>query len=803
MKRFIKILWCVIGGLFAVCLFFVLGVEWGFIGNMPKLDELENPVNRYASQVVTADGKSMGMYSRNENRVFVGYDSIAPAVIDALIAVEDTRYFDHSGVDVRSLGRAIVKRGFMGQKEAGGGSTITQQLAKQLYTEQAQNSFHRMLQKPIEWIIAIELERRYTKEEIITMYLNYFDFLHNAKGLRTAAKVYFNTTPSKLTVPEAATLVGMCQNPSYFNPISHNERCRERRNVVFQKMVKAGTLTQEECDEYSKLPLDMKRFQRISFKEGCAPYVREYLRRIMMADEPVRSDYVKKNAKGTDLQKQNDLYRIDSLAWATDPLYGWCKKNHKADGSNYDIYSDGLKIYTTIDSRMQKYAEEAMYEHVVKRLQPAFDHQKAGNPKFPYVRSTPAATVQANINRAIRQSERFRILKAAGWSTDDIRKNFDKPVRMKVFTYDQGEVEVEMTPRDSIRYYKSFLRSGMMSIDPHTGYVKAYVGGLDFDHFQYDMCMVGRRQVGSTMKPFVYTLAMEDGRKPSDKIPCRLHAYYDPETGFWWKPTNGASRGGGEVTLKWGLSQSNNFAAAEIMWETDPTGVGLMSLLNELGIIPPGQVVSAIMALGASEITVGEMASAYTMFVNEGVRSAPTLVTKIEDSEGNVVARFAPRYHEVIKTSSSHNMIDMMRGVVDAGTGRGVHSYVHGPVAGKTGTTNNNADAWFIGCVPRLVTACWVGGEERDIHFNSMAYGQGAKAALPIWGLYMRKVYNDSSLGYKEGEPFTQLASLTPVEGSKEEAVEGITTEDLLMSRFKTKALPKPTTPAQGKGRAR
>ena len=748
MRRVVKILWSLIGGGVLLLVMFVLFVEWGWIGNMPDMDDLESPINRYASQIVTADGKSMGTYSRGENRIFVGYDSIAPAVIDALVAVEDQRFFEHSGIDTRSVGRAVVKRGVMRQKEAGGGSTITQQLAKQLYSGRARNSFHRLLQKPIEWIIAIELERHYTKEEIITMYLNYFDFLHNAVGIRTAAKVYFGTTPAKLTVPQAATLVGMCKNPSYYNPVRHNERCRERRNLVMQQMVDAGALTQEECDSYSETPLSMEKFRRVNHRDGRAPYLREHLRRIMMAKKPERDDYA---------SWQKDEFVLDSIAWENDPLYGWCNKNFKADGTPYDIYSDGLKIHTTIDSRMQEYAEQAMNEHVAKHLQPIFNHQKQGNPKFPYVTETPVAVVQLNINRAIRQSDRFRRLKDAGWDIADIRKNFDKAVPMKVFTYSRGVVDTLMTPRDSIKYYKSFLRSGMMSIDPHTGYVKAYVGGLDFEHFQYDMCAQGRRQVGSTMKPFVYTLAMEDGRDPNDLVPNRRKGYPNGYGGYW-SPNNGSmARYGAMVSLKWGLSQSNNWVTAEVMYQTDPMGVGLTSLLHELGINPPRLKPSIVMCLGSCEITVCEMASAYTAFANEGVYCPPIFVSKIEDNAGNVVAEFKPRFHEVIKASSSHNMIDMLRGVVDAGTGRRVRAYVQGPVAGKTGTTNNNADGWFIGFVPNLITACWVGGEDRDIRMNSMTYGQGAAAALPIWGIYMRKVFNDPNLpDYKEGEEFTE-----------------------------------------------
>lgn len=715
-------------------------IREGWIGYMPPLDELQSPISKYASQIITSDGKVIGTWSRNENRIFVDYDSISPYVFQALVATEDVRFYEHSGIDVRALGRAIVKRGLLRHHEAGGGSTITQQLAKQLYSSTTESTTRRLMQKPIEWVIAVELERHYTKEEILTLYLNYFDFLHNAVGIKTAAQVYFNKQPRDLTITEAATLIGMCKNPSYFNPVREPERCRERRNVVLHQMLKAGYITDAEYAEHCEKPLALN-FHRVDHKDGQAAYLREYLRRIMMAKEPNKADY---------RAWQQQQYYADSLAWAKDPLYGWCNKNFKKDGTPYDIYVDGLKVYTTIDSRMQRYAEEAVRGHVGLYLQKQFEKERASSPNFPYASSLSSADVKRSLQRAMQQTDRYRLMKQAGASDEEIQKAFNTPVQMTIFTY-QGEKDVQMTPMDSIRYYKSFLRSGLVSIDPSNGYVKAYVGGLDYTHFQYDMAMVGRRQVGSTMKPFVYTMAMEDGYTPNSTILNVQRTY-----GGWTPRNSSRSRYGEAVTLKWGLSQSNNWITAELMYQIDPYGTRLVDYLHEFGVANNQIYPSLPLCLGACEITVGEMASAYTAFVNKGIRCAPILVTKIEDDQGNIVAEFTPRMSEVISEQTSYKMLDMMQAVIDQGTGRRLRSKydIKGQIAGKTGTTNENSDGWFMGCVPRLVTACWVGGEERSIHFASMAMGQGASSALPIWAYYMKKIYRDHSLGYKDTEEF-------------------------------------------------
>lgn len=719
------------------------GVKDGKIGYMPPLDELQSPISKYASQVISADGEVLGTWSRKENRVFVGYDSISSYLFDALIATEDVRFYEHSGVDARAVVRAVVKRGLLRDESAGGGSTITQQLAKQLYSSVAESTFERLMQKPIEWVIAIELEKFYTKEEILTLYLNYFDFLHNAVGIKTAAKVYFNKHPKDLDILEAATLVGMCKNPSYYNPVRHNERCRERRNVVLSQMVKAGFLTEVAKDSLREKPLELK-FRRVDHKDGAATYLREYLRRILMASHPEKKDY---------FEWQMQQYYVDSLSWENDPLYGWCKKHKKRDGSYYDIYTDGLKVYVTVDSRMQKYAEQAVRSHM-KGLQVIFDKQKKTSRNFPYSSDLSAATVKKLLDRSMSQSDRYRALKAEGASAAMIRKSFDTPVQMSVFTYD-GEVDTVMTPMDSIRYYKKFLRAGLVSIEPATGRVKAYVGGVDYTNFQYDMAMVGRRQVGSTVKPFVYAMAMEDGYSPQDTILNVQRTYY--VSGQPWTPRNsGSARIGEPVTLRWGLSRSNNWITAELMYRTDPTGTRLASLLRYFGVANRDLYPSIAMCLGTSDITAAEMASAYTAFVNKGIRCAPLLVSRIEDNQGNVLEEFHPRMNEVISEESAYKMLDMMQAVINEGTGGGVRRRgIKGPVAGKTGTTNSNSDAWFIGCVPRLVTSCWVGGEERDIHFNSMTYGQGAAAALPMWTKYMSSIYADSRLNYSQNEQFS------------------------------------------------
>lgn len=738
-KTFVRILW---GTLCAVIVFLAVSftsIWFGWIGYMPDLEDLQNPISRYASQIYSVDGKILGTYNMNrENRVHVDYDGISPYLVQALVATEDERFYDHSGIDFIALTRAVVKRGILGQKSAGGGSTITQQLAKQLYSATAKSTLERLLQKPIEWVIAVKLERFYTKEEIITMYLNYFDFLHNAVGIKTAADVYFDKDPKNLTLTESATLIGLCKNPSYFNPVRYPERCTDRRNVVLGQMLKAGYLTNEEYQKAHDEPLALN-FHRVDHKDGIATYFREFLRQYIMAQKPTLEDYPSWNRV---------QFTIDSLAWETDPLYGWCNKNHKKNGEPYNVYTDGLKIFTTIDSRMQKYAEEAVLKHVGNYLQPAFTKENRTKPNAPFTNALTAAEVKGILNRSIRQSERYRAMKEQGATESEIQKAFRTPVEMSVFTY-HGDVDTVMTPLDSIRYIKSFLRSGFVSMDPHNGAVKAYVGGVDFTHFTYDMATQGRRQVGSTIKPFLYALSMSNGMSPCDVAPNVQRSYGN------WTPRNGSrSRYGQMVTLKWGLAQSNNWISAYLMGRINPQD--FLRILRDFGINTYGVYPSIVLCLGPNEASVCEMVSAYTTFANHGIHCSPMFVSKIEDNEGNVIATFQPRMNEVISEESAYKMLEMLKAVMDGGTGsRMRYKYkVECDMGGKTGTTNRNADAWFMGFTPSLVSGCWVGGEDRDIHFDSTRMGQGANMALPIWAYYMKKVFADRSLGYDPNEKF-------------------------------------------------
>ena len=742
-RNFITLLWTILFSVIGFILVAFVAIWFGWIGYMPDFEDLQNPISRYASQVYSTDGKVIGTYNMNrENRVAVSYAHLSPHLTNALVATEDERFYEHSGIDFIALMRAIVKRGILQQHSAGGGSTITQQLAKQLYSETAHSSLERLFQKPIEWIIAVKLERNFTKEEIIAMYLNYFDFLHNAVGIKTAAKTYFNKDPKNLNVNESAMLIGLCKNPSLYNPVRYPERCLERRNVVLSQMLKVGYLTQADYDRYSQQPIELN-FHRIDHKDGSAPYFREFLRQYMMAKKPSIDDYPSWNKK---------QYHIDSITWETDPLYGWCNKNVKKNGEPYNVYTDGLRIYTTIDSRMQQYAEEAVYEHVSKTLQPTFNREKRGKRNAPFSDNITAKQVRDIINRSIKQSERYRVMRENGSSDEEIRRAFDTPVEMTVFTY-HGDVDTVMTPTDSIRYYKSLLRAGFMSMDPMTGAVKAYVGGVDYYHFQYDMCMGGRRQVGSTIKPYLYSMAMENGFSPCDVEPNVQRTYI--VAGKAWTPRNGSrARYGQMVTLKWGLAQSNNWISAYLMSKMSPSG--FVQLLNRYGINNPDIHPSMALCLGPCEVSVGEMVSAYTAFVNHGIRCAPMFVSRIEDSDGNVIATFQPVTNEVISEESSFKMIELLKGVVEGGTaGRLRYRYnIDAEMGGKTGTTNNNSDAWFMGVTPQLVSGCWVGGEDRDIHFSSTNTGQGAAVALPIWAIFMKKVYADKSLSISPNAKF-------------------------------------------------
>lgn len=750
-RKFIHFLWWLLASLVGFALVAFIMIWNGWIGYMPPIEDLQNPIDRSATQVYSSDGKVLGTWNADrENRIVIPYSKLSPYLVQALVATEDVRFYDHSGIDFIALGRAIVKRGLLGQVNAGGGSTITQQLAKQLYSGKAHSTLERLFQKPIEWVIAIKLERYYTKEEIIALYLNYFDFLHNAVGIKIAANTYFNKEPKNLTIDESATLIGLCKNPSFFNPVRYPERCTDRRNVVLMQMEKAGYITSGQYGEYASQPLVLN-FHRTDHKDGSATYFREFLRQYMMAQRPNRSDYPAWN------QRQ---YVIDSIAWVRDPLYGWCNKNFKKDGSPYNVYTDGLKVYTTIDSRMQRYAEEAVYGHVARYLQPEFDKEKQGQPNAPFSDALMPEEVRTILRNSMRQSERYRNMKAAGYTEGEIMKAFRTPTDMTIFSY-HGDLDTTMTPMDSIRYYKHFLRAGFMSMDPKTGYVKAYVGGLDYSHFMYDMVTGGRRQVGSTIKPFLYSLAMGNGFTPCDKAPNVQRTYM--VAGQPWTPRNGShARYGQMVTLEWGLQQSNNWISAYLMSKLNPSQ--FVKTLHDFGINSPDIHPSMSLCLGPCDVSVAEMVSAYTTFANHGIRTAPIFVTKIEDQDGNIIARFQPRMNEVISADAANKMLVMLQAVVDGGTAGRLRYKFHldGEIGGKTGTTNRNSDAWFMGFTPQLVSGCWVGGEDRDIHFDTMAMGQGATMALPIWAYYMIKVYRDKSLGYSPKATFGMSEDYNP-----------------------------------------
>ena len=668
-RKIIKALWIFLAVIVLAIVIVFVSISKGWIGYMPPVEELENPSYKFATEIFSEDEKVLGTWSYSkENRVYTAYKDLSPSIINALIATEDVRFVEHSGIDAKALFRAFVKRGLMFQKNAGGGSTLSQQLAKQLFTENvARNTLQRLFQKPIEWVIAVKLERYYTKEEILSMYLNKFDFLNNAVGIKTAAYTYFGCEPKDLKIEEAATLVGMCKNPSLYNPVRFNERSRGRRNVVLEQMRKAGYITDAECDSLQALPLKLT-YNRVDHKEGLATYFREYLRGVMTAPKPVRSDY-----RGWQMQK----FYEDSIAWETNPLYGWCAKNKKKDGTNYNIYTDGLKIYTTINSRMQQYAEDAVKEHLGDYLQPVFFKEKEGSKNAPYARSLPEKRVEELLTKAMKQTERYRLMKEAGASEQQIRKAFDTPEEMTVFSW-KGDKDTIMTPMDSIRYYKSFLRTGFMSMDPANGHVKAYVGGPNYVYFQYDMAMVGRRQVGSTIKPYLYTLAMENGFSPCDQARHVEQTLID-ENGTPWTPRNANDKRYGEmVTLKWGLANSDNWISAYLMGKLNP--YDLVRLIHSFGVRNKAIDPVVSLCLGPCEISVGEMVSAYTAFANKGIRVAPLFVTRIEDSDGNVISTFAPQMEEVISASSTYKMLVMLRAVINEGTGGRVRRYGIPPI---------------------------------------------------------------------------------------------------------------------------
>ena len=718
--KFLTIFWAVVlAGLVGVFVLFWL-ISAGKLGFMPTFEELENPQNRFASEVYFADGPLMNRYFQQENRKYTEYREIPQSVIDALIATEDVRFYDHSGIDVRGLFR-VLKGVLTGNtSSSGGGSTITQQLAKMLFPREPDlNAPELVIRKFREWIIAVKLERSYTKEEILTMYLNKYDFLNLAVGISSAADIYFQVPLDSLKVEQAAMLVGMAKNSSYYNPVRRPELTWERRNVVLGQMYKYGKLSEQEFDSLKQLPLGLN-FKRVDHKEGLATYFREFLRLFMTANEPVREQY-------------HDIaqYRVDSTAWATNPLYGWCKKNRKVDGTPYDLYSDGLKIYATLDSRMQRYAEEAVQEHLSQDLQPLFDKERVHKRHSPFSNDMTEAQINDVLNRSIRQSERYRSLKRTGMKEADIRKTFDVKTEMQVFTWN-GLRDTLMTPLDSIKHYKSFFRSGFMVMDPKTGYIKAYVGGPDYRYFMYDMVSTGKRQVGSTIKAILYTLAMQEGLGPCDKVPNIPQTFVLP-TGETWTPRGGTKRVGEMVTLRWGLANSENNISAWVLKQFTPEAVAQMA--HKMGITSFIDPVPSIF-LGTAEISVKEMVAAFSIFANKGVYSTPLPVYRIEDKYGNVLDQFQAETREVITERTAYLMCNLLEGVVQNGTG------------------------WFMGVTPELVGGVWVGAEDRSIHFQNLAHGQGANMALPIWAKFLLKAYADPSLGLTQCD-FEMPAGIT------------------------------------------
>ena len=749
-KPFLLWFWGIFfGGLLLAWLIMWL-ITRGALGYLPPLEELQNPKNTFASEIISADMQSLGRYYRFENRVGVQYTDLSPDLIHALVATEDVRFYDHTGVDFKSMFRAVLKLG-----RAGGGSTLTQQLAKQLWSPRANNKLERAMQKPIEWIIATKLERLYSKDEILLMYLNQFDFLYNAVGIQSAAQVYFSTTPADLKLEQAATLVGMCKNPSLYNPVRHPERATGRRNTVLSQMEKYGYIDEATRDSIAAIPLEL-HYSSVDHKQGLAPYFREYLRGLLTAKEPKESDYPEWN-------KQQ--YQLDLWQWENNPVFGFCEKTRKPDGGKYDIYQDGLKIYTTIDSRMQRYAEEAVNEHM-KAQQVSFFRELKKKKNAPFSRSLTQAEIDGIMNRSMRQTDRWRNMKRDGFSTDSILASFHEPREMQIFTYDRGMIDTLMSPFDSIKWQKSYLRCGFMSMDPHTGHVKAYVGGPNFAHFQYDMATKGRRQVGSTVKPYLYTLAMDEGMWPCETWVYDSVVFILPNGDRYVPRDTHEKYQGDTVTLTWGLKESSNWMAAYLMSLFTPEQ--LVKMMQSFGI--QGQLDPVVsLCLGPCEVSVEEMVDAYTTFPNKGIRTEPLYVTRIEDNNGNVIGSFAPRTHEIISETTAYKMIYMLRQVLDHGTGvRTRFKYgITAPMGGKTGTTNNNSDGWFMCFTPSLVCGSWVGGEDRGIHFDNMAEGQGASMALPICALYMQKVLADPELGYSPTEQFDVPAWFDPDEGCR------------------------------------
>ncbi len=718
-----------------VILLFVL-ISFDVFGPMPSFKQLENPENDLASEVWSEDGKLLGKFYII-NRTWIDIDEISPYVVDALIATEDIRFYKHSGVDIRGLGRVIYKTILQGESSAGGGSTITQQLAKNLFPRDTTTYKFALVKmtnlgitKFKEWVTAVKLERSYTKNELITMYLNVFDFLNQAVGINSAASIYFNSSPDSLNLEESAMLVGMLKNSSYYNPLRRYDETLHRRNVVLSQMVKYGYLEKEIFDSVKTLPIELD-YKKQSHDLGLATYFREYLRVAMNRSKPERRYFF-----------TNQQYEEAKYQWENNPLYGWCSKNNKPDGSEYNLYRDGLKIYTTINFTMQGYAENAIKEHLGQDLQKTFMASAENYKNPPFSDDLDNEEINNLMEIATHRTERYRKLRNAGVSEDSINASFNKPVEMKVFSWD-GEIDTVMTPLDSIRYYKYFVRSGLMSMDPHTGYVKAYVGGPDFRYFKYDAVTNQKRQIGSTIKPFLYTLAMQDGYTPCYQVPNVPQTFIVNDS--VWRPASTGPRDfwGKMVSLKFGLAHSENYVSAWLIKKFNPQSV--RDLMQKMGIRSVIDPVPSIF-LGTSEVSLYEMVGAYSTYANKGIHIKPIFITRIEDKEGNLISIFKPSFKEAISEPDAYLMLNLIVGVVKDGTGRRLRwKYeLMNEIGGKTGTTQNQSDGWFMGVTPKLVTGVWSGWPDRSVHFERLALGSGANMALPVFGLYMQQIYNDS-----------------------------------------------------------
>ncbi len=708
-KKYIRIFWTLVfGGILINVLLFIL-ISAGLLGYIPTFEELENPNSNLASEVYSEDGILIGKYYV-ENRSNTRFSQLDTNLVNALLATEDIRYYKHSGIDFKAVVRAFS--GALTGQNKGGGSTLTQQFAKLLFHERSGSKVKRVFQKLNEWIIAVKLEQRYSKEEIIALYLNKFDFVNNAVGIKSAAKIYFNTSPDSLKIQESAVLIGMLKNPALYNPVRRPDTVMARRNVVLRQMKRYGFISATVFDSIRQLPLDMTKFGREDHITGQATYFREFLR---------------------------------------GRLKDWCSTHNKADGTQYDLYKDGLKIYTTINSKMQKYAEEAVREHLGFDLQPAFFKHWRHHPNAPfYFQNNALVEIDKIMTQGMHRSERYRKMKSAGVSDAEIKRSFNTPIHMRVFGW-KGEFDTILSPMDSIRYYKYFLQAGLMSVDPTTGYVKAYVGGINYKHFQYDHVTQGTRQVGSTFKPFLYTLAMQNGLSPCTKLPNIQPVIY-LDNGKTWEPDNSTKDDKGtEITLKYALATSNNWISGHLVNRFTPEAV--IKIARNMGVTSYLDPVPSLV-LGSSDLSLYEMAGAMNTYNNKGVYIEPVFITRIEDKSGNIIETFIPKQHEAMSEETAYLMIDLMKGVVEFGTGMRLRFKYKfdNPVAGKTGTTNNHSDGWFMGLVPQLTTGVWVGCEDRAAHFRSLNLGQGANMALPVWALYMRKVLDDPSLGFTRND---------------------------------------------------